>query len=515
MAQIKNNVISGKKWEAPRSVAEEFAGEMYAVGKKLAHHEINTSGDLVVSKSGLANAIGELANLSDDEKTIAKAHLRRHYDEHKLTVPGSLTDGEMQKAERFPLDGEMVSGDEADRLMSAIPVRPGLDIEKLKEGDDNPVDYIVRVQFRTNTKGWIYDDSAYDAIVSAIHNAKMPIPSYKGHQAQEAAGYEFRDHGGTVVGALKQGDFVYYRIVVDKGEDKLKWLIQKGLIGEVSIWGRPSIVVRNGETHVVDYELWSVDFTPPNRTGQDNEIVSVGEIDDGSHEALRDELSRAVNDKYPDAKYAWVERTFDNRVIVCAEERYYQIPYTQDESGITLGNAVEVDRVVTYVRKEEEKVELNTVPNDALLAELKARTSDGRIAPLKVAGEMGIPVEDPKEKENAGKYAAVLAAAGEMDPIAAITYGKEAKARDEKAAKEKAFGEMKAAVIADKKIEGELAKWVDKLGKFNADMTREQVAGEIDRVQNDPDVKAAIEGKFVQRPKVPTGASGEIATAEV
>ncbi len=196
---------------------------------------------------------------------------------------------------RLELAGELLAGEVSFSMKGIIPIRPGLDVAKLKEGDPDPVDYVVRVQFRTNTKNWVYDDSAYDAIVSAIYNAKMPIPSYKGHQSEEESGYDFREHGATVIGALKQGDFVYYRIVVDADETKLKWLIRKGLLGEVSIWGRPAIVVRNGETHVVDYELWSVDLIPPNRAGQDNTIVSVGEIDGQSARgSLVDQFGRLL-----------------------------------------------------------------------------------------------------------------------------------------------------------------------------------------------------------------------------
>jgi hypothetical protein len=516
---IKNDVLSGKKWEDPRAVPDEYIAEMYAVDKKLPHHEINTSGDMVVSRSGLVLAVAGIANLADDEKEAAKKHIKKHYEDHELTIPGALLEGEMQEAGRLILDGEMLVGDEASAMKNRIPIRPGL--ETLKDGDEDPVDYVVRVKFRTNTKGWVYDDSAYDAIVSAIYNAKMPIPCFKGHQSQEASAWEFREHGGTVVGALKLGEYVYYRIVVDSDESKLKNLIRKGLLGEVSIWGQPTIVVRNGETHVIDYNLWSVDFTPPNRTGQENEIVSVGEIGDGSYEDLREAIQVAARAKYPE--YTWVERTFDDKVVLNHEDKYYRVPYAENESGITLGDAEEVRRVVTYEPiSKEEIMELDKVPTDELLAELKSRNTDGRLA-QKAAGELGIALEDPKHKADSAKLQEIVAAAGEMDPIAAITYGKEAKAREEKAAGEKALGEMIATVKTEKGIldkdgrpAGEMASWVDKLGRFSLGMSREAIAGEIDRIMGDEMVKAAVEKKYVQQPKVPSGASAEeIPTVEV
>lgn len=506
---IKNNVLSGKKWMAPDSVKAEYSDEMYAVGKKFPHHEENTSGDLVLSRSGLASAAADIAKdegLSDEDRAAAKAHLRRHYEEHNLSVPGSVK-GEMCRA--F-LDGEMLAGDEADKMRALIVVRDNLD-SSLKEDDADPVDYIVKVRFRTNKKGWIYDDSAYDAIVRAVYDAKMPIPCFKGHQSQEGAGHEFREHGGTVIGALKSGEYVYYRIIVDADEAKLKRLIRKGLLGEVSIWGLPSLLTKNGEVHVVDYELWSVDFTPPNRTGQDVDVVSVGEMD-GSYEDLRNAIQQAVRDKYPD--WVWIEKTFDGKAIAETGGKYFEIEYREENGAITLGNTYEVDRVVKYTRKEESKMELHTVPNDALLAELKARTADGRIAPVKAAGEMGIAMEDATVRANAEKYAKVVEAAGEMDPVAAVQYGKDAKAREESAAKEKALGEMVTAAKTEKKLDGEMLKWVDKLGRFSVGMTREQVAGEIDRITADPDVKSAVERSAITKPLSPRGKSNEVPVVE-
>ncbi|HEV8655641.1 MAG TPA: phage protease [Candidatus Limnocylindria bacterium] len=65
---------------------------------------------------------------------------------------------------------------------------------------------------------------------------------------------------------------------------------------------------------------------------------------DVSHEAVRDSLQEAIDNRYGGMDgYAWIVNTFDDHVVVQKGDSYYSVPYTRAEDGtIGLGEPTEV-----------------------------------------------------------------------------------------------------------------------------------------------------------------------------
>ena len=509
---IKNDVLSTSFFQDPKNVPEEYVEEMYAADKLFPHHTINSRNELTVSKFGLMKAAAQLAmsKISDDKKVHAMNHLNKHYMQFNLERPAILS-GEM--ADEKPVFdeclGEMLTDVEAADIRGKIPLNPLATDERIKslKGED-AMDLIFRVYYKENAKGWIYEDSSYEDIVNTILTAPVFVPSCYGHQSQEAVGYEGRPLMGSVIGAMldKVNGFIYYRIIPDSGDqakDVRRWIRNKQ-INAVSIWGFPRTMQVSGVTHVINYRLRSVDFVPPLTEGQVNDGVSVGEMD-VSLEDKKALINTALRQKYNDDDgWTYTEETYDNYIIASNKNELYRIPYTETDGIIALGNAVKVRLVKSYVPIEEDIMEIKDLSNDALLAEINLRAKEGRfIAPEKVAGEMGLILEDAEEKKrlkaDSEELTALKAAAGEMGIEKAIETAKTYEA-DKKASEEsKAFGEMvskakleKGLIDKDGKPTGEMNAYVDKFAKFSKGMTYEQIAGEMDRVINDDGIKKLV-----------------------
>ncbi|MEL3905564.1 MAG: hypothetical protein P1P65_00840 [Treponema sp.] len=403
--------------------------------------------------------------------------------------------------------GEMFIGDEAADLIAKIPLNPMATPEMIKElkHEKEPLDCVFIVDYRKSKSGVEYLDSAYESIVNQILTApKTFVPCGYGHQSQEAVKYEGRKLYGTVIGALidKAAGKVYYRIIPDKGDDAKdirRWLKNKQ-IGAVSIWGFPTYT-DSSRTVVADYMLLSVDFVPPFTEGQHNSMVA-GQMHSMGHNELNDKLSHALQEKYPD--YLYTNDVFDDFLITEYKSAYYKIPYSMENDTVILGAAEKVSRTVKY-EKLEEAMDLTQVTNDELLTEMGRRTKGGLLSSEKAAGEMGLHLEDAgriKELEAAkNELDSLKQAAGEMSLSDAVSIAKKAKEAELRAAEEKAFGEMVDAVKAEKgllkdgKPAGEMAVLVDKFAHLEVGMTREQVAGEMARVIDDPDINAMIQAK--------------------
>ncbi|MEL3905093.1 MAG: hypothetical protein P1P63_08310 [Treponemataceae bacterium] len=407
--------------------------------------------------------------------------------------------------------GEMLTDKKTiDNLRSRIPLNPLATPEMIQElkGAD-PVDCIFEVDYREGSNG-IYNDSAFESIEKQIREADPFIPAGYGHQSQEAVQYEGRDIYGSVIGALLDtaAGKMYYRIIADKGADAEKirrWLKNKQ-IGAVSIWGVPTYSDTGAE--IIDYDLFSVDFVPPHREGQKNKAY-IGEMEkkELGHNELDTLLQRALMQKYRD--YVFRSEVYDSYFIAEYGDDFYKIPYKVQDDKVALGTAEKVRRIIKY---EPMEGAMETMTNDALLAEIKARTGDGRLSAEKVAGEMDVKLEDKdaiKELQDAKKELDKFNEAAKslgltLDEI--IQNAKKSK-EAEKQAKEKAeFDKTVEAVEAEKgltkdgKATGEMVNVVRKFARLKVGMTKEQIAGEMDRVINDPDIQKVFGGKYASTP---------------
>ena len=328
--------------------------------------------------------------------------------------------------------GEMLSEAEAKTILSRIRLNPLATPEMIAalKGDTDPLDCIFAVEYRKSKSGVEYLDAAYEHIVETILTSTVFIPSGYGHQSQEAFFYEGREIYGTVIGALldKEAGKVYYRIIPDKGEhaEKIRRWLKNKQINAVSIWGIPTYADERKKT-VIDYALRSVDFVPPLSEGQHNESA-IGQMAGMSFNEQERKIRDALREKYAD--YVFTEDFYDDYVIGEYKNQLYKIPYSIQNDTVIFGAAQKVRRVVEY-KLQEEKMELTSIANDELTAEIARRAKNGLLSAQAVAGEMGVKLEDAQKMKDLEAASSELAelkkAAGEMALTDAINFAKKAK----------------------------------------------------------------------------------------
>ena len=407
--------------------------------------------------------------------------------------------------------GEMLSEAEAKTMISRIRLNPLATPEMIAElkGDTDPLDCIFAVDYRKSKSGVEYLDTAYEHIVATILTSNVFIPSGYGHQSQEAFFYEGRELYGSVIGALldKEAGKVYYRIIPDKGAhaEKIRRWLKNKQINAVSIWGIPTYADERKKT-VIDYALRSVDFVPPLSEGQHNESA-IGQMAGMSFDEQKQKIRVALQERYKD--YVFTEDFYDDFVIGEYDNQLYKISYSIQNDAVILSAAQKVRRVVEY-KHEEEEMELASIANDELTAEIARRTKNGLLSAQVVAGEMGVKLEDAQKmidlEAASNELAELKKAAGEMAVTDAIAFAKKAHEAEKAEAEKKAFGEMVEAVKAEKglikdgKPTGEMAALVDKFCHFEAGMSKAQIAGEMDRVMNDADIQKLVQGNTATAP---------------
>jgi hypothetical protein len=265
------------------------------------------------------------------------------------------------------------------------------------------------------------------------------LPGFLGHQKPEEVDHAFPTPVTHWVGALWKDGKAYFRGVIDKAASDLKRWIKANVVRTVSIFGVPKLQQVAGETHVVDYKPLSIDWTPLGRAGMPTAVVAIGEMDE----------------------------------------------------------------IIGGGRKEMNWKEL--------VAQLKTMLANKEVTLGQVVGEMGWKAQEIageidanwlKEVTGAveilGKVREVLGVTGEMDIVKVA--GEARKALDEKAMAER---EKLINEVIKEKVAGEIAQaLVRRMLQVPEGATREQIAGEIDKLMADETVKAAI-GKFhVDKPPV-------------
>lgn len=489
-----------------------------------AHHEIDDDGNVKLNKAALVAAVGELAKAKDAltpiQREQARQHLLRHYQELEEEPPESLQ-GEMSRVSAR-LTGEMA--------VSEIPVSPAVNMDALKEGDDDPLEVVVAIPAGRSKRGWDYLPRALQDIVDVV-NAEG-LPGYEGHQDQDRVDWEFRTPVTHWVGAKWRDGVAYFRGLIDKAASDLKRWIRGGTIKTVSIWGVPKLAYENGETKVIGYEPLSIDWTPPRRAGMPTQIVAIGEMDtitfrgemDGSLEELIEELRMAAAQKLDaDGESSWcfVERTYESYVIVSlgkrgGEQKFYKVDYAKDGDKVVLGEPVEVERKWVYepISGEMDSGGEQIVTWKELIAQLKGMLDKKEVTLGQVIGEMGLTAQlvagemaDVKTAFDAAdtlnKVKEALGVSGEMDVVAVAKASAEAAAAKAKAAHDAMVSEALA-----EKVKGEMAQdLVRRMLVVPTGATKEQVAGEIDKLLGDEKLKAALSKLYTDQP-VPTGGSG-------
>lgn len=158
-----------------------------------------------------------------------------------------------------------------------IPLAPGVNLDALKAGDQDPLEVVVAIPAGKSKRGWNYTPQAMQRIVSEIMT--RTASGFLGHQRPEDVDHQFPQPVTHWVGALWRDGKAYVRGVVDSAAQDLKRWIRAGRVKQVSIFGMPTLEQAGGETRVVDYGLLSIDWTPLDRAGMPTSIVATGEMD--------------------------------------------------------------------------------------------------------------------------------------------------------------------------------------------------------------------------------------------
>ncbi len=159
-----------------------------------------------------------------------------------------------------------------------VPLAPGVDLEAIKSGDDDPLEVVVEVPAGKSTRGWNYKPESLQAIVDHVN--RDTLSGFLGHQKAEEVANKFDPPVTHWVGARMEGTRAYFRGVVDAAAKDLKRWIRSGRIKQVSIFGMPKLQTVAGETQVIDYKPLSIDWTPLDRSGMPTRIVALGEMDE-------------------------------------------------------------------------------------------------------------------------------------------------------------------------------------------------------------------------------------------
>jgi len=427
------------------------------------HHEIRDDGQIVLNRVGLIVAAAALAgarsepNLTPQQKRQAARHLLRHYRELELEPPESLTEavGEIIAVQAF-ISGEIQVED--------VPLAPWADLQALKAGDPEPMEVVVEIPAGKSKRGWNYTPEALKAIVGEVMS--QGLPGFLGHQKPENIDYEFPTPVTHWVGALWKDGKAYFRGVIDKAASDLKRWIKAKSIRQVSIYGIPKLQKVNGETHVVDYKPLSIDWTPLNRAGMPTSVVAIGEMD----EILSTDM-------------------------------------------------------VDGEMKEDIGGEQKTMNWKELVGQLKTMLANKEVTLSQIAGEMGWKPEEiageidsnwlkevTEAVETLGKVKEVLGVTGEMDVVKIAQDAKKALDESIQAAREKLIDD-----IIKEKVAGEMAQALVKkmLQLPEGELTKEVIAGEIDKLLADEVVKNAISKFHIDKPPFinNTGDNGETSSA--
>ena len=409
-----------------------------------------------------------------------------------------------------------------------IPTAPGVDIDAIKDGDKNSLEIVVEVPSSKSKRGWDYKPQAIKDIVDHVN--VHTLSGFLGHQKQENLETEFPTPVAHWVGASwddnkKAG---YFRGVIDPAAENLKRWIRAKRVKEVSIYGIPKLKQSSGETSVVGYKPLSIDFVPIGRPGMPTSIVATGEMDDesageldGSHEELKDSLKAAAKALFGDGpdSYTWVRKVFDSYVIVEHEKnglsKLYSIPYGVVDDEVKLGEKTEVVEKKTYEPVGEIYGGEGSMGWKELVKQLRAMLASGDVTLGQVVGEMGISVDvlagemaELKVAVDAAdtlkKVKDALGVTGEMDILETAKKAQSAVEAQAKAAHTKLISDAVAEKVSGEMAQGLIVKMLD----VPEDATKEQVAGEIDKLLEDETVKAAI-GKFhIDKPPVVGGTGG-------
>ncbi|BFH63914.1 hypothetical protein [Paenibacillus azoreducens] len=336
-----------------------------------------------------------------------------------------------------------------------IPPAPGVDVDLIKQGDNDPLEVVVEVPVGKSKRGWNYTHKALKDIVDAVNT--RTLAGFKGHQKPEDVSNQFIDPATHWIGAKMTDTAAYFRGIVDKKEEDLKRWIKGKRIKQVSIYGRPMLKNVSGETQVVGYDALSIDWTPLDRMGMPTRIVAA------SGEMWDPDGAGPGEMKGDDEQVEWAE------VVAELKKRH-------GNKTITVG------MIAGEMGLSNEQVIKELTPEFAKEVQWALEISD-------------------KAKE-------ILGVSGEMDVEALFKSLKEAADKEAGAGRDHLVGEMMTTKVQSEAVRAALKNPETALGKlwsYHArnialDATKEQIAGEMDTFLADPVVKGMVDAIHTDKP---------------
>lgn len=315
---------------------------------------------------------------------------------------GATIAGEMQM-QGLSLSQDTVKVDD-------IPVSPSVNYDQLIEGDDSPLEVVVEMPVGKSKRGWNYTEEVVRSIVKQVN--EKTTAGFKGHQKAENVSTEFLDPATHWIGATYDEGTkkAFFRGYVDPNEKNLRRWITSGRIKETSIFGQMHLKKVAGETHVVDCDLMSIDWTPLGRPGMSTQVVDVkiaGEMNEpeGGSSMNREELLQAI-------RTFLSENNIEARELVGEMDQAFIAQVNTMEAQLpALREALNLPADATFEQVQAKVAELNKLEAEKAQAELQALTQEVIAEKLpdnedaqKLAGEMFTFTGTTKE-----------AIAGEMD----------------------------------------------------------------------------------------------------
>lgn len=436
-----------------------------------------------------------------------------------------------------------------------IPLAKGVDIDAIKGDDPEPLEVVVEIPAGKSTRQWNYREESLQDIVNFVN--ENTLPGYLGHQKQENIDTEFATPVTHWVGAKFEQGKALFRGIVDKAAPDLKRWIKSGRVRQVSIFGMPKLLKAMGETEVVGYKPFSIDWTPLHRAGMPTKIVAVGELDstfdvggelDGSAEELSKAIVSALRAKNSENDYLIEKLYYGEKKVIYREytgegDGLYQVSFMVEEGDkITFGDKVEVKEVITYELVGELAGGGEPMDLKEMLAYIRNLLTEGKLKLEDLHGEIGVTKDqliDAYGKDyKMGAELGVklikalgfnkdmvledsLKVAGEMavvwdklgfnenkpeNPGEAVEEMVKATQDRVRQEREKLFGEMLDSKVTTKEAKSLVKKLIgDKIDELE---TEEQICGEIDAVLGDEDIKAIIGKAYVDKP-APKGEAGK------
>ena len=189
---------------------------------------------------------------------------------------------------------------------SDIPLAAGVDVEKLRAADDDPLEVVVEIPATKSKRGWNYTKESLKDIVD--YTKANTLNGFLGHQKAEDVSTQFVPPVTHWIGAEMREDKAYFRGMIDEAAKDLKRWVRTGRIQEVSIFGYPKLKKdkTSGEMDVVGYDPLSIDWTPLHRPGMPTSIIGMemedknkgkeGGNEDMTFEELMSKLKELIKD---------------------------------------------------------------------------------------------------------------------------------------------------------------------------------------------------------------------------